>query len=496
MQDNLHELIQSLSRSEKRYFTINGGNDDTDHMRMFGLVSSMKEFDENKLKKAFPRNLSWKKGDLYKLILKNMRTYPSDKSAYLEIKELLIDAQFLIDRGLFEQSLTLLKKAKKKATSYHRLNDLLEISRLTQVSLLKMNSNGVTELMEKLTVERKNILKNLEEEITYANANLSLEAKFLQQITLSTEEDKKALAEEYHFLTSVKYPDIQTIRGQIYYLRANKTLAHLLGHHKDVYDFCEKIVNWWENNPMIKKEENHLYLNSLFNLIAACSYMNHINRIPEIIEQLERLKPNNLMEKTLLFKKVLHYKILYLMNIGSFNEAKTTFLLSEKSLSKFNLDTKWKTMMIANFAILLFVLEDFRDCIQWIDNILENKNVKKRQKVQQVMRLIKCICYSELDDVEGFESTYRSTNAFFVAVKLKKSSFEFTILKYLNRIENASFDIQKKEQEALFEFLKKEEKKPGNKLLPGLQEYLLWIESKLTGVSITDLCRKNLRGKN
>lgn len=493
IQDNLYDLIQSLSRNEKRYFTVNGGKEESNHIRLFRLMSGMKVFDEEVLKKAFTKNLSWEKGNLYKLILKVMRNYQNEKSAYLTIKQLIIDANFLIARGLFEQSLIILEKAKKKATSHHLLTDLLEISRLTYISWTQINPDDLNTRTEELIEVRKQLMKELIEEADYTNLYLELQGKYFQRYTLSSEEDKASLIAKY----SAKLTDnveIQSVRSQLALLMAKKFFAQLTGKPDEVYQICEQIVMWWDKHEAIKQEENYSYLKSLINFIVACSYVQKFEKMPPVIQAIEKVNPKNSMEKNLIFFSLLRYKNLYLMNTGAFLKAKKEFLNIEEQLRKSTIDNQSRTNIIINFSILLFILEDFQDCIVRINQILENKNVEKRHQVQQLARLLKCICYFELNHINEFESTVRSANNFFISMKLEKDCFEFQTLKHLKIIAGLYVKERKPAYEKMKEFLEKERKSPTDGFSIGLEELILWVESKLLGISILDLfVQKHLR---
>jgi len=98
--DDLFQLIQSMSKSEKRYFkldaqksTSKGGKNK--YVQLFDAINSMEVYDKVKLKnKPFVKHLSVEKGELYRKILRSMRSFRSDKSTYAQIKEMILDANY------------------------------------------------------------------------------------------------------------------------------------------------------------------------------------------------------------------------------------------------------------------------------------------------------------------------------------------------------------------------------------------------------------------
>jgi tetratricopeptide (TPR) repeat protein len=122
--DKLFLLVKSLTKSEKRYFSIftqmHIKGDDNDYMKLF------KEFERQEVlnEQIIRENLSDEKlmahyavtkSYLYDLILKAMRSY-SKHSPDKKVLDLLQDAEFLYSKGIFDQALTLIEKAKEIAS--------------------------------------------------------------------------------------------------------------------------------------------------------------------------------------------------------------------------------------------------------------------------------------------------------------------------------------------------------------------------------------------
>jgi hypothetical protein len=487
--DNLFELIQSLSRSEKRYFTVNGGREDSNHMRLFQLMNGLKKFDDKKLKKVFPKNLSWEKGNLYKLILQSMRNYRSDKSTYAEIKEHILDVYFLREKGLYEQSYKWLQKVKELAIKYNRSADALEISQLEGKLLLNIKPVDLKEQINLLGKEQQSILESIEEEVQYTNAYRLILTKFFERINLFSEEQKSEFNRDF----SLEEKDINSFlspRASYHFLLYQKFYSQFLGQPQAVFDYSHKILKWWKANQDIKKEERHSYLIDRFNYLAACFLINDYDEALVTLNEMSKEPTNNALEKRVLFQGLVQYRHLYYMNIGDFTTAKNEYLNVEKELKKINLDEKNRTTIIINFAILFFLMEDFADCIQTIDKILKNKNVTKRLGVQRFARVLKCICYLELSDVDGFESSHRSSRRFLAEIKENPESFEYQILALLKKLESAfPEDIQKIYQK-IATFLDKRKNNPNQNNPIGLDEYSYWVESKLKKISMTTLLLK------
>ena len=134
--DQVYELVQALSRSEKRYFKLylnhqmKGGNDL--HAELFDLLVKQKKYNLDDIRKRISGNLSASKLALLKThlksqILKSLRIYHQKESPIIQIREQLDFAEILLEKnqlGLAQQSL---QKAKDLAKKYHHESVIDEV---------------------------------------------------------------------------------------------------------------------------------------------------------------------------------------------------------------------------------------------------------------------------------------------------------------------------------------------------------------------------------
>ncbi len=125
--DALHRLIHSLDRSEKgyvkRYCTRHTIGDEVEYLAVFDIVDGMDVYDEEVVKSRLTspthiRRLASIKSHLYQQILEAMRVYHAAKSAERTITELLLDADFLWEKALYDQAMKRVMKAKALAKEH------------------------------------------------------------------------------------------------------------------------------------------------------------------------------------------------------------------------------------------------------------------------------------------------------------------------------------------------------------------------------------------
>ncbi|MEL6844082.1 MAG: hypothetical protein AAFP02_12805, partial [Bacteroidota bacterium] len=157
--DKLHELIHSMTMSEKRAFKLFANRhtigDQNNYLSLFELVEQMPVFDQTELENQLQeldmptRHISSDKNYLYNLILRGLSVFNSNKTTSLQVKELLHQAEILYEKGLFEQVLGLLKKAKAKALRYELYPLFIEISYWERKTKGKIGDiNGVKKALD------------------------------------------------------------------------------------------------------------------------------------------------------------------------------------------------------------------------------------------------------------------------------------------------------------------------------------------------------------
>ncbi len=121
--DKLFQLVRSLTKTEKRYFSIytqlHAKSENNDYLKLFRELERQETLDESRIKQnlAGERLLDHyavTKSYLYDLILKAMRSY-SKHSEDKRVLDLIQDVEFLSSKGIFDQAMQLLLKAKEIA---------------------------------------------------------------------------------------------------------------------------------------------------------------------------------------------------------------------------------------------------------------------------------------------------------------------------------------------------------------------------------------------
>ncbi|MEM9822067.1 MAG: hypothetical protein AAF985_13385 [Bacteroidota bacterium] len=488
--DDLFQLIQSMSKSEKRYFkldaqksTSKGGKNK--YVQLFDAINSMEEYDEAKLKKkAFVKHLSVEKGELYRKILRSMRSFRSDKSVYAQIKEMILDANYLIELGLVAQAEKMLKKAKNLAYQVEHHLAILEINQEERYIARITRSKDYETEISALIDENTKILSFINEEMEILSTHDQIFNLVLQKYHLKGEKSKAILDEKFSNLSG-EDKLIQSPRAQLRFFKSKGHYHSLLRNFEKLSLYCQKIIDWWEKYPKVKNEEFGRFLGDFSNLITAYFMEERYEELPELLDQLTISDQHNFHVKSTLFYFSSLHNLLYCMNTCRFEEAKALVPDIEKGFKIYLINEAEKLNLSANISSLFFVSEAYQDGIPWLERVLKNRKTRNRQDIQQSFRLLKIISLFELGEIDQLENELRATSRYFQKhTDLQQENYESIAFNTLKKICASDLQQQKKLLQELNQSLQQLSEKPNEKRSVGFEELLLWVQSRLSKQSI------------
>lgn len=503
--DELFSLIQSMSKSEKRYFKIeakkSGEKRSSNYLKLFDAMNDMEEYDETYLRKRFKKekfidHLPSEKRYLYQTILKSLRHFRSEKSAYAQIKEMILDAQYLLERGLYEQSIKMLKRARKQALLYEDSLALLEINIKERSIIRHMRGKKYTEKLEELAQENSQILRSIQQECQLLEILEKLDMKLTQQFKVK---DSNSIEELHQLIAPIKNLDpISLSANSLYdFYRIKSTYFQLLEQIDKAFEYYKKGVDWWDERPHIKQESFHRYRTAISNLISFFfskkGFSSHKDLLP-LIEKLELEKPQNYHEQGIIFQRVSIFKLLYFMNNGDFTSAEVLVENIENGLNKYLINPSSQLTIIFNVAIFYFSLEKFDQCIIWLDKVINGgKGKNYRHDIQLTSRILNIVCQYEMHtDPELLDNlcrtVYRNIHQSRVTTKKEERGFDLEMISQLKKFVNTPAYERTEAFSDLQQFLEKQTQ--GVKIPPGSAELLYWVNSRISSVPIIELIQQ------
>lgn len=491
-QNDLFRLIKSMSKSEKRYFTLDAkksGEKTSRYVQLFTLINSMDSYDENKLKKKFPKNLSADKIYLYEAILKSMRDYRSPNSMIAKMKEMILDSKYLYERTLYDLCKKRLSGAKFIAEELNDQATLLEINReerrLLRVGSVQKYQIGIDELIK----EKRKVYDLLTEELRYLNLYDKLLSYTKAQFDFNDDEKVKQLDQEIAPLLTANVDNL-SVHAQHRYYQCHVLYYRLLGNFNKAYHYSEKVMDWWDSHSKYKQEEFYRYIIDLSNLIQSCFSEGQYSYILPLLNKLDNEQARTALDKGILFQRSAISKLLYFFHKVDFEGAKELIPSIEEGLQKYQISTGSRIAITYNIIALFFILEEYDNCSVWSERIMKDIKTDLRQDVQRSVRLLYLIGKYEAGVPEAFDSSYRSVYRYFKNKQgLKSDDFEMQVIKHINSISSAAYNQQTERYKLFRDFLINIQQNPNERKAVGLDELIFWINSKIERKSILQLVK-------
>lgn len=291
--NSLFNLIKSLSKAEKRYFSLNvlqkSGN--KNFARLFKEVefqTKKGQYDENNIKKKFAnekfvRQLTFTKNYLYNLIVKSLLSFHSNNNIEAEIYNLIISAKIFFRKSLFDNYFISLEKAKLLAEGAEKFGALIEIIKL-QMKLVRLKSRHKYKNRNLYEEEQQAILKiqNISDYSKLLHAFYKItkipdfaRSKILHSEVLKIFDNKLLSSDEYALSVTAK---------DLYYL-LNLYKHELTENNSELFLASQKRYELYLNNKKVfstdsESKELNLSYNRLYYALVAGKmqfYLTHID---------------------------------------------------------------------------------------------------------------------------------------------------------------------------------------------------------------------------
>ena len=488
--DDLFQLVQSLSQSEKRYVNIFAAKhtigEQNNYLKLFEILLSQKEYDEDEIKKAFQgtnfiKHLASEKVYLYRFILKSMRSFHSEKSVDNSLKEWMMDAYYLYDKRLYGQCIKLLDKAKKLAYQHERYYCIIEV-----LGLMKRIS------MERSSKDLIANIKNINDELVYVMGIYGnyLEFSYRQDqlFTLLRSKyslrDAEQLAEADKIVSHVLFSDINhalSFSARNAYYFALGLYNQLKGNVAETNNCYKKIVELWESEPERIKEDTFRYKVALSNYLNTCQQTRQYSEFPKAIAKIRAIPSKSADEEAEVFQNIYYLELIYNMSLNRFDDAIALVPDIETGLKKYKskVNKARELAFCYNVSMLYFVCGEAKKALDWTNKIINTDKTESRQDIQDFARVFQLVLHYELGNSDLLEYLLRSTLRYFQK-NTTEFYFEIFVINKLRKLISGNPETTIEEcmhqfREELIDMIHDTTLKKA----VGMQEILLWLDSKM-----------------
>ncbi len=483
---------------EKRHFKLFAqrySGEESHYIKLFNALVSQSVFNEEKLKKklgsGFPiKHLAFEKHRLRQLLDRCLRLYHHGKSVDVRLKEMLIDAELLHERSLYDHCRNVLQRARKLADTYERFVFIPEITRLES---RLFNLGG----LDAVYAEELHALKKMQ----VINRYRALSNKVAKLVAAAHHIRKKKDLQAFEKL--VRDPLMRnekkadTFTARVYYFYIFSVYHEMKGDLKRAYHSRKRFVELTEKDPAQMEVHAKNYLSALNNLGISQLELKLYDELEATIEKIRQMPQRlgtgsgeDIDVSAFVFSSILEMN--GCIRTGNFEAGVAILPGIERQLKKLEqkIQPQFRVVIHNSIKYIYFGAGEFRRSLQWSNRVLHESG-EVRKDIQGMARIFELILHYELGNTEMLEHILRSTYRYLLKSE-RMFKVEAIVLKYLREAANLGSE---KEVMRSFENLYRQ-------LLPlakdryekkAFEEFDLpvWLRSKLNGSSFGKALREN-----
>ncbi len=496
----LFNLIKRLTKAEKRHFKLyvkrNSSEKEPIIVKLFDSFDRQNMLDEEKISKIFsklkPNTLSNHRAHLYEQLLSSLRLFHNDDPS-IRIKELISYADVLHNKGLYEQSLTQLSRAKQLASKNNMDILKLEVIELEKKIETRYVTGSTPDRAIELTRESQDLRHQFYFNGSWSDLALQLYDYYLKFGPVKGKEQQDKVTNLFY----EKAPQQEDSLGSdtIYYYQSYVWYYHIIQNFPLCYKYSKLWCDLFEQNKSLIEEEPEMYVRGYHNVLSSLFFCDDVKRFRSELNKLETFvdhKRNFFNENQLIqaFTYLETGKLNLFFLEGKFSKGAEYCGLFEEKFKEYEsrIDIHRKMVFQYKMASLKFGSGDFHGSLRHLNIIINNPISTLKEDIQSYSRFLSLIVHYELgnDDLIYFQikSTYRFMLKLKDFQKVHEAIFKFLRKSiYMERKSLIPYFTELREE--LVEVIKdKYERRPMLYL-----DIVSWLESKIYDKPVEEIIR-------
>lgn len=444
----LYDLIQSMSKSEKRYFKLMSSRhtigDENNYVRLFDFLDRQTEYDEEEVEihfkgEAFLNRFSITKKRLYDHILSALDSFHASGSVEAQLYKMLHSADILFEKSLYDQSRRVLRSAEKLAAKFEKQAIFLLIAskqrRLLETSgYLEVDTVQIAELDQKerttlynielynriwtvksrlfSQLSRKGIARSTEEKQAYTEICEEIMAG-VQLGTGSTECNYL-----FHHTMSAYHYAIGDTRNSLFHLHKNLDLFET--------EVGQQMI---EPNKQVSAYTNAIYVSDKLGLQKdSLLYLGKLKKMAASIEYNEDLSIK-------LFSSISSIEFSLCLRRGDFDSARKIASDVEQRLAEFGdkIVPARRAFLEFKLAVAFLGTGEYSFALKWVNQILNSPELDKTEDIIGFTQLLDLLIHIEMKHDDLLPYALKSAQRFF-KTRNRLHGFEKLFLQFVGKL--------------------------------------------------------------
>jgi tetratricopeptide (TPR) repeat protein len=447
--DQVHQLIRSMSKPEKRYFKLfssrHHAGEENNYQILFDAIDRQAHYDEAKLLnkfrgKAFIHRFSITKNRLYNAILRSLDAYHSNSSLPAQLYRQIHTAEILFHKSLYDQCAKIIEGAKKLAKKHDLYPVLIEISQWEKRIHEKSQGDERNDVqaLDSISTHVGEILSELHS----ANELWHVKGKIFHHLyRLGKVRDENETHTFLALLEEVRKISADRSRGteMTYQLNHLQSACHFgLGEYEKCYPLLEKNLLLIEKNKSHFKSEPSVYLSVLTNAMYVGMRLGKWKESFRLMDKLRIFRdqppsPDNEDNRIRLFTISHSAELALFTQAGEFELGIGMVPVIESALLRF--EGKIPSVRLAHFyfniAVCYFGTDRHHEALRWLNRLLNEVPIDHTRDIHCMAQLLSLIVHIELKNDRLLPYALRSATRF-LSTRNKVFQLEETIFHFIN----------------------------------------------------------------
>lgn len=494
---NIHQLIHSLTKEEKKRITIHlkglGKKGET-HLRLLKAIAKQEHYDEAVLKKTFRGlALSIAKKRLYDLMLDVLIQLNYSFDIHHELLSGLQRLRVLFQKDLYQQARDEAFRLVKLAEE----NDRYDYFHLICMVIIDLENTAYL-FQEYDQVSLKRFFNKIRQYESYSFNEmeyilLKAEMYFFMRRKVLLKKDKIALAK------MMRNPLLQSIDeaiinpSKLHFYQIHFIHAVLTNNGLKAYHYAFSALDFFEKNGY-HIDSPEWYFRYLFNANNSAIYCRKEKVVNEIFEKMEqtilRIEKNQVYYQL----QLIEVKANWYSTIGNIGEGKKLIEEYRRYLDECDQEA---TVIYFLFAFIVFLDKSYDQTLLFVEKLIDKELNKQYDDLRLIGKVFKLLIYFELSEFSLLESHIRSLYR-----KCQQDKDNYKLVLMIIGLFRKLLKSNTKEQKQVFKDFKKQliafksEMTTNEATIIGSLSFTQWIDSHLENTSLLAYMHLNAHKKD
>lgn len=327
--DVLFSLVRSMTKSEKRYFRIMSSvqKGEKGYTILFDALERHSVLDEaarEELQKIFPgTHIEPARKHLYRVLMKSLRQFDSEKDVETKLMNMLHDSSILYNKGLINQSVEQLERAKQLALEREKFLHYILAARQELQYLVRTQFSGVNE--NQLIEKQKQIKELLEQENKVSQYSMLYEILLLRYwkngVVRSQQEITQLndlLLEEYQLLNTRGKKSFEWQQMKLHF---QSTYFQMIGNPGESLKVFYELDDLFQKNEALWNDSPLSYFYLLDGILNDLRWMERYDEMGFFIQRMQCIPANSENIAILVNYALMEHRLNALVDQGRFDEA-------------------------------------------------------------------------------------------------------------------------------------------------------------------------------